>query len=80
MQVVLEVADGSAAERHAHHVHVCRQERNQEEQVVSEKYMVEEHLACYSYPNCDIDPLGCCVWGEGEEFGHKDPTTTEEEE
>ena len=21
----------------------------------------EEHLGCYSYPNCDIDPLGCTV-------------------
>ena len=33
----------------------------------------EEHLGCYSYPNCDIDPLGCTkVMGKDvEPFGHK---------
>ena len=34
----------------------------------------EEHLGCFSYPNCDIDPLGCRrVMGKNvEPFGHKD--------
>ena len=32
----------------------------------------EEHLGCYSYPNCDIDPLGCTVDDDYEEYGHRD--------
>ena len=33
----------------------------------------DEHICCYSYPNCDIDPLGCkIVMGKDvEPFGHK---------
>ena len=33
----------------------------------------DEHLGCYSYPNCDIDPLGCTVDDDDyEEYGHRD--------
>ena len=34
------------------------------------------HLACYSYPNCDISPLGCIYSNDDiddiDEYGHKD--------
>ena len=33
----------------------------------------ENHLACYSYPNCDIDPSGCTIDNDDyEEYGHRD--------
>jgi hypothetical protein len=33
----------------------------------------EDHLACYSYPNCYENPLGCHYQTKDpEEFGHKD--------
>lgn len=42
-------------------------------------YPVEEfdddpHLGCFSYPNCDIDPNGCCVLHgmDAEPYGHRD--------
>ena len=33
----------------------------------------DEHIGCYSYPNCDEDPLGCSVrHGNGvEQYGHR---------
>lgn len=33
----------------------------------------EEHLGCYSYPNCDIDPLGCrkIYKDKAEPYGHR---------
>ncbi len=32
-----------------------------------------EHLSCPSYPNCDIDPMGCRVqYGNPEEYGHRE--------
>ena len=42
--------------------------------VAPEKNDDAEHLGCFSYPNCDIDPLGCRrVMGSNvEPFGHKD--------
>ena len=42
--------------------------------VPSEEEDDDEHLGCFSYPNCDIDPLGCIrVMGSNvEPFGHKD--------
>ena len=36
---------------------------------------LDDHLGCYSYPNCDLAPLGCCVLhgiDEAECYGHKD--------
>lgn len=35
---------------------------------------VDPHLGCYSYPNCDEDPLGCRhVMGDDvEQYGHRD--------
>ena len=34
----------------------------------------DPHLACYSYPNCDIDPNGCTVLNglDAEPYGHRD--------
>ena len=33
----------------------------------------EEHLGCYSYPNCDIDPNGCHYQrSDTETYGHRD--------
>lgn len=34
----------------------------------------DEHIGCFSYPNCDIDPLGCSVkMGDRvEAYGHKE--------
>lgn len=34
----------------------------------------DEHLGCYSYPNCDIDPNGCCVLNgmDATPYGHRD--------
>jgi len=34
----------------------------------------DDHVGCFSYPNCDIDPMGCTL-GSGKEyepFGHRD--------
>ena len=37
------------------------------------KEKVDSHLGCFSYPNCDIDPLGCTVCNDDyEEYGHRD--------
>lgn len=35
---------------------------------------VDEHLGCYSYPNCDIMSEGCCVLHglNAEPYGHRD--------
>lgn len=32
------------------------------------------HIGCFSYPNCDIDPNGCCVVNgfDAEPYGHRD--------
>jgi hypothetical protein len=32
------------------------------------------HLGCPSYPNCDIDPMGCIILSGGnvEWYGHRD--------
>lgn len=37
-------------------------------------YYEDEHIACYSYPNCDISPSGCIVIsGDNvERYGHRD--------
>jgi hypothetical protein len=34
----------------------------------------DEHVGCYSYPNCDIDSNGCCVanGADAEPYGHRD--------
>ena len=34
----------------------------------------DPHIGCYSYPNCDIDPNGCCVEHgmDAEPYGHRD--------
>jgi hypothetical protein len=34
----------------------------------------DEHIGCYSYPNCDIDMNGCCVVNgiHAEPYGHRD--------
>ena len=33
----------------------------------------DSHLACYSYPNCDLAPLGCVIrMGKDKAYGHKD--------
>jgi len=42
--------------------------------VKEEDLMEDEHIGCYAYPNCDEDPLGCCIemGGEVETYGHKD--------
>jgi hypothetical protein len=34
----------------------------------------DEHLACSAYPNCDIDPMGCCSgpFGDDAMYGFKD--------
>ena len=49
-------------------------DKHVKEHVPPEQDEDEEHLGCYSYPNCDIDPLGCRrVMGSNvEPFGHKD--------
>lgn len=37
------------------------------------KYVDEDHLCCYSYPNCDVDPQGCHMQTfEVEPYGHRD--------
>ena len=43
------------------------------EEEVWELCDIERHIGCPSYPNCDIDPLGCILeMGEDVElFGHK---------
>ena len=28
---------------------------------INNDYSSDPHQFCYSYPNCDIDPNGCCV-------------------
>jgi hypothetical protein len=34
---------------------------------------VDLHIACFSYPNCDIDPNGCRYQREDPEpYGHRD--------
>jgi len=32
------------------------------------------HVGCYSYPDCDINPLGCMILmgADVEPFGHRD--------
>lgn len=37
-------------------------------------YEEDAHVACYSYPNCDINPSGCVVerGGNAEPYGHRD--------
>jgi len=37
-------------------------------------YYEDEHIACYSYPNCDIAPNGCIVISGAnvESYGHRD--------
>ena len=34
----------------------------------------DRHIGCYSYPNCDIDPNGCCILmgDDAEQYGHRD--------
>lgn len=34
----------------------------------------DSHVGCYSYPNCDLDPNGCCVLNgnDAEPYGHRD--------
>jgi hypothetical protein len=34
----------------------------------------DDHVGCYSYPNCDIDPNGCCILNgdDAEPYGHRD--------
>jgi len=35
---------------------------------------IDEHCGCYSYPNCDLAPLGCCVEhgiDGAEPYGHR---------
>lgn len=38
------------------------------------KEVCDEHIGCYSYPNCDLSPTGCTVMygSDAEQFGHKD--------
>ena len=38
------------------------------------KEPVDDHLGCYSWPNCDIDPNGCTVLNgaDAEPYGHRD--------
>ena len=35
---------------------------------------IDPHLACFSYPNCDEAPIGCCVvmGKDVEPIGHRD--------
>ncbi len=33
-------------------------------------YPVDDHLGCYSYPNCDEDWGGCC-YGGNEPYGNR---------
>lgn len=37
------------------------------------KEFCDEHLGCYSYPNCDDAPLGCCIihGKDAEPYGHR---------
>jgi hypothetical protein len=40
---------------------------------LNEDWDDDKHLSCYSYPNCDISPLGCDYRIDNpEEYGHKD--------
>jgi hypothetical protein len=44
----------------------------------------DEHIACFSWPNCDELPTGCLKWArstgyEVEEFGHKEVRNGTEE-
>jgi len=34
---------------------------------------IDEHSGCYSYPCCDLSPLGCCVIHgmDAEPYGHR---------
>jgi len=45
-----------------------------EKKPVKRKRKTDPHLGCYSYPNCDIDPNGCCVLmgAEVEPYGARD--------
>ena len=43
--------------------------------IVEKKVYIEDrHIACFSYPNCDVDPMGCRVkMGDAvEPYGHRD--------
>ena len=43
--------------------------------IVEEKVYIEDrHIACFSYPNCDVDPMGCRIkMGDAvEPYGHRD--------
>ena len=32
----------------------------------------DKHVLCYSYPNCDLDPMGCRYQtDEPEQYGHR---------
>jgi|TARA_Y100000296_G_C5170602_1_gene257084 hypothetical protein len=43
-----------------------RKKKKQEEEV-------DEHLGCYSWPNCDVDPMGCSYQtSDPEPYGHRD--------
>jgi len=38
------------------------------------EYEYDEHVGCYAYPNCDEDPLGCCIemGDEVEMYGYRE--------
>ncbi len=40
---------------------------------IYEKEFCDPHTGCYSYPNCDEAPLGCCVVHglDAEPYGHR---------
>jgi hypothetical protein len=40
----------------------------------SKNKTLDPHVGCYSYPNCNIDPNGCCLMmgDDVEEYGFKD--------
>jgi hypothetical protein len=41
---------------------------------INKDYNIDPHMGCYSYPNCDIDPNGCCVENGDDAipYGHRD--------
>lgn len=49
---------------------ILKKQKNSEKLVKDED---EQHLGCYSYPDCDLNPLGCILsTDEPEEFGWRD--------
>lgn len=40
---------------------------------MAKKVKQDPHLGCFAYPNCDVDPRGCCLETDSpEEYGHRD--------